>query len=61
MVFAEEQHAGEVDKMLRKPGELMAFRHRGFWKPMDTRGLRTAAPKRYAQMYGRAAVAGFAA
>jgi bacterioferritin len=26
MVFAEEQHAGEVDKMLRKPGELMAFR-----------------------------------
>jgi bacterioferritin len=26
MVYAEEQHAGEVDKMLRKPGELAAFR-----------------------------------
>jgi bacterioferritin len=25
MVFAEEQHAGEVDKMLRKPGELATF------------------------------------
>ena len=25
MVYAEEQHAGEVDKMLRKPGELAAF------------------------------------
>jgi bacterioferritin len=24
MIFAEEQHAGEVDKMLRKPGELRA-------------------------------------
>jgi bacterioferritin len=26
MVYAEEQHAGEVDKMLRKPGELAAFK-----------------------------------
>jgi len=26
MVYAEEQHAGEVDKMLRKPGDLAAFR-----------------------------------
>jgi bacterioferritin len=25
MIFAEEMHAGEVDKMLRKPGELAAF------------------------------------
>jgi bacterioferritin len=25
MVYAEEQHAGEVDKMLRKPGELAIF------------------------------------
>jgi bacterioferritin len=25
MVYAEEQHAGEVDKMLRKPGELATF------------------------------------
>ena len=22
MIFAEEQHAGEVDKMLRKPGDV---------------------------------------
>ncbi|NLG27531.1 MAG: cellulase family glycosylhydrolase [Chloroflexi bacterium] len=28
-----------------------------FWKPMDTASLRRAAPKRYAQMYGRALVA----
>jgi bacterioferritin len=26
MVYAEELHAGEVDKMLRKPGEVAAFR-----------------------------------
>ena len=26
MVYAEEQHAGEVDKMLRTPGELATFR-----------------------------------
>ena len=26
MVSAEEKHAGEVDKMLRKPGEVAAFR-----------------------------------
>jgi len=25
MIFAEEMHAGEVDKMLRKPGEVVAF------------------------------------
>ena len=25
MVYAEEQHAGEVDKMLRRPGELATF------------------------------------
>lgn len=25
MIFAEEVHAGEVDKMLRKPGQLSAF------------------------------------
>jgi bacterioferritin len=25
MIHAEELHAGEVDKMLRKPGELAAF------------------------------------
>ena len=25
MIYAEEQHAGEVDKMLRKPGELATF------------------------------------
>ena len=25
MVYAEELHAGEVDKMLRKPGEVAAF------------------------------------
>jgi len=25
MIFAEELHAGEVDKMLRKPGEVAAF------------------------------------
>lgn len=25
MIYAEEQHAGEVDKMLRKPGNLAAF------------------------------------
>jgi bacterioferritin len=24
MIFAEEQHAGEVDKMLRKPGDVEA-------------------------------------
>ena len=28
MIFAEELHAAEVDKMLRKPGELAAFSHR---------------------------------
>jgi bacterioferritin len=27
MVHAEELHAGEVDKMLRRPGEVAAFRH----------------------------------
>jgi bacterioferritin len=27
MIYAEEMHADEVDKMLRKPGELAAFRH----------------------------------
>jgi bacterioferritin len=26
MIYAEEMHAGEVDKMLRKPGEIAAFR-----------------------------------
>jgi bacterioferritin len=26
MIYAEETHAGEVDKMLRKPGELAAVR-----------------------------------
>jgi bacterioferritin len=26
MVLAEELHAGEVNKMLRKPGEIDAFR-----------------------------------
>jgi bacterioferritin len=26
MVFAEEEHAGEVDKMLRRPGELASSR-----------------------------------
>ena|ERR1051326_1297115 len=26
MIYAEEMHAGEVDKMLRKPGEVAAFR-----------------------------------
>ena len=26
MVYAEELHASEVDKMLRKPGEISAFR-----------------------------------
>jgi bacterioferritin len=26
MVFAEEMHAGEVDKMMRKPGEINALR-----------------------------------
>jgi bacterioferritin len=26
MVYAEELHAGEVDKMLRRPGEIAAFR-----------------------------------
>ncbi len=26
MIYAEEMHAGDVDKMLRKPGELAAFR-----------------------------------
>ena len=25
MVYAEEQHAGEVDKMLRKPGDIASF------------------------------------
>jgi bacterioferritin len=29
MVYAEEQHAGEVDKMLRKPGELATFQSGG--------------------------------
>jgi bacterioferritin len=27
MIYAEELHAGEVDKMLRKPGELAAYAH----------------------------------
>jgi hypothetical protein len=26
MVYAEELHAGEVDKMLRRPGEVTAVR-----------------------------------
>jgi bacterioferritin len=26
MVYAEEMHAGEVDKMMRKPGEISALR-----------------------------------
>ena len=26
MIYAEETHAGEVDKMLRKPGNLAAVR-----------------------------------
>jgi bacterioferritin len=26
MIHAEEMHAGEVDKMLRRPGEVAAFR-----------------------------------
>jgi bacterioferritin len=29
MVYAEEMHAGEVDKMLRKPGDLAAVRSGG--------------------------------
>jgi bacterioferritin len=29
MISAEEMHAGEVDKMLRKPGEVAAFRGGG--------------------------------
>ncbi len=28
MIYAEELHAGEVDKMLRRPGEIAAFEHR---------------------------------
>jgi bacterioferritin len=28
MIHAEELHAGEVDKMLRKPGELAAYGER---------------------------------
>lgn len=28
MIQAEEMHAGDVDKMLRKPGEIAAFRSR---------------------------------
>ena len=28
MVYAEELHAGEVDKMLRRPGEIAEFEHR---------------------------------
>lgn len=28
MIYAEELHAAEVDKMLRKPGELAPFAHR---------------------------------
>ena len=27
MIYAEELHASEVDKMLRKPGEVAAFQH----------------------------------
>jgi bacterioferritin len=26
MIYAEEMHAGDVDKMLRKPGDLAAIR-----------------------------------
>jgi bacterioferritin len=26
MIYAEEIHAGEVDKMLRKPGDVAAFK-----------------------------------
>ena len=26
MVYAEELHAGEVDKMLRKPGDVATYR-----------------------------------
>jgi len=29
MIYAEEVHAGEVDKMMRKPGELAATRKPG--------------------------------
>jgi bacterioferritin len=29
MITAEEQHAGEVDKMLRKPGQVAVFAERG--------------------------------
>jgi bacterioferritin len=29
MISAEEMHAGEVDKMLRKPAEVAAFRGGG--------------------------------
>jgi len=25
MIYAEEQHAGEVNKMLRRPGDVAAF------------------------------------
>ena len=28
MIFAEEQHAGEVDKMLRAPGDIATFANR---------------------------------
>jgi hypothetical protein len=28
MIFQEEQHAAEVDKMLRKPGEVKTFASR---------------------------------
>ncbi len=28
MIAAEEMHAGEVDKMLRKPGQIAAFAER---------------------------------
>jgi hypothetical protein len=33
MIQAEELHAAEVDKMLRKPGELAAFAGREDAKP----------------------------
>ena len=31
MILAEEMHAAEVDKMLRKPGDLAAFAARPNW------------------------------
>jgi len=33
MIATEEEHLGEVDKMLRAPGEIAAFAGRGAEKP----------------------------